>query len=114
MDNIKDAKDFTQYNLGYTDGFTDGYTRYMRDIININDDSKIIINNSVYIIRDIKKRLTPTKPIKIITDVNYEYYCPACNKYFGTQNKYSSIFFHKLKYCDCGQAIDWNINEKKT
>ena len=105
MDNIKDAKDFTQYNLGYTDGFTDGYKRYVSDII---------INNSVYTIRDIKKRLTPTKPIKIITDVNYEYYCPACNKYFGTQNKYSSIFFHKLKYCDCGQAIDWNINEKKT
>ena len=111
MDNIKDAKDFTQYNLGYTDGFTDGYKRYMSDII--NDDSKIIINNSVYTIRDIKKRLTPTKPIKIVTDVNYEYYCPTCNKYFGTQNKYS-IFFHKLKYCDCGQAIDWNINEKKT
>ena len=114
MDNmdIKDTKDFTQYKLGYTDGFTDGYKRYMSDII--NDDSKIIINNSVYTIRDIKKRLTPTKPVKIITDVNYEYYCPTCNKYFGTQNKYSSIFFHKLKYCDCGQAIDWNINEKKT
>ena len=114
MDNmdIKDTKDFTEYKLGYTDGFTDGYTRYMNDII--NDDSKIIINNSVYTIRDIKKRLTPTKPVKVITNVNYEYNCPACNKYFGTQNKYSSIFFHKLKYCDCGQAIDWNINEKKT
>lgn len=114
MDNIKDAKDFTQYNLGYTDGFTDGYTRYMRDIDIINDDSKIIINNSIYTIRDIKKRLTPTKPVKVTTNVNYEYYCPTCNKYFGTQNKYSSIFFHKLKYCDCGQAIDWDINEKKT
>ena len=59
MDNIKDAKDFTQYNLGYTDGFTDGYTRYMRDIININDDSKIIINNNIYTIRDIKKKIDP-------------------------------------------------------
>ena len=58
MDNmdIKDTKDFTQYKLGYTDGFTDGYKRYVSDII--NDDSKIIINNSVYTIRDIKKRLT--------------------------------------------------------
>ena len=55
MDNIKDAKDFTQYNLGYTDGFTDGYKRYMSDII--NDDGKVIINNSIYTIRDIKKKI---------------------------------------------------------
>lgn len=113
MDNmdIKDTKDFTQYKLGYTDGFTDGYKSGFKDCC---DNKKIIINNISYTIENIIKRLTPTKPIKIVTDVNYEYHCPACNKYFGTQNKYSSIFFHKLKYCECGQAIDWNINEKKT
>lgn len=35
------------------------------------------------------------------------YSCPTCGTYFGTRGRNTTILFHRPKYCDCGQAIDW-------
>lgn len=49
----------------------------------------------------------PGKRADRYTDLIQHYSCPVCGKYFGQAGVHSAILFDKLKYCTCGQAIDW-------
>lgn len=52
----------------------------------------------------------PVKPEFVEDYSSYRLYCPKCHHYFGTKGKHSVILFDMPKYCDCGQAIDWEVD----
>ena len=70
-------------------------------------DNTVLPSEAKELIEKAVKRQIATRPREREEYSVIHYYCPECGMYLGSRGKHSVILFEKLKYCPCGQLIDW-------